>query len=215
MLFLRNRIAANRNLVGDLIGILLVLAVGISGQLLLSDPLRFLFRASELPMLSPEDWPGSQISRELSIIGGRPWSHRRHFVKGIVLIKNEMTMAEAYQGIVWYSDLTQAETDWKRYQGLPTSDFQIIASSTDKSKPESVLFCITPGIQIPHECIYRAYWEHWSTAVSFYGRTDEDLPFSEMQKLMDRTDQLLMSAPDKPCQWLSCIGTAEVGKESR
>jgi hypothetical protein len=212
MLFLRDRIAANRNLVGDLIGILLLLAAGISGQLLLSDPLRFLFRASELPMLSPEDWPSSQISRELSIIGGHPWSHQRKFGQDMVLIKNNMTMEEVDHYIVWYSDLTQAETDWKLYQRLPTSDFQVIVSSTDKNKPESVLFCLTPGIQIPHECYYHAYWEHWFTEVYFYGRTDEDLPFSEMQTLMDRTDQLLMSAPDKPCQWLSCTGTAEVGK---
>ena len=98
----------NRNLVIDLIGVLLALVAGISGQLILSDPLHFLFRTSELPLISPEDLPGSQVSRELEIIGGRPWSNQREFGQSMVLIRNEMMIVETDQYIVWFADPTQA-----------------------------------------------------------------------------------------------------------
>ena len=48
---LRNLVAGKRYGVRDLIGILLALAIGISGQLFLADPLKIL--APSLPMLSP------------------------------------------------------------------------------------------------------------------------------------------------------------------
>jgi len=200
----RNKIVGNRNLVRDLIGILLALAVGVSGQLILADPLKVL--APELPMLSPQDWPGSQFTIELAIVNGRAWQEERSFTQSIVLIKNKTIIAEASQIITWYADLTQAAAAWNQHKGEPYYGFPIVARSTGNDKPVSMLFCGPPVPDTPGECSYRAYWEHWYTQVTFNMGTSDDFTFLEMQKLTDRIDQLLMSAPDKPCQGFFCTG---------
>ena len=200
----RSLTAGNRNLKRDLIGILLAFIAGISGQLFLLNPLRVL--APELPMLSPRDWPGSQYNLELLSTDGRPWSEYRAFQRNIVLIKDGVLVKEAEQTIVWYANLTQAAAAWDQHRREPYHDFPVVDSNTRKKGPESLLFCSPGEPYISPLCSYRAYWKHWYTNVDFYGRTDEDLPLSEVQKLTDRIDQLLMSAPDRPCQWFSCIG---------
>jgi hypothetical protein len=211
MLFFKSRMVGNRNLIRDLIGILLALAVGISGQLILSDPLRVL-APKNLPLLSPQDWPGSQFNLELLIVGGRPWQENRSFMRSIVLIKDNTPIAEATQTIVWYADLTQAAADWNQHKSEPYYDFPIVAKNTDTDKPASLLFCSTPEPGLQGECGYRAYWKHWYTQVTIYGGISKDFPLSEVQKLTDRIDQLLMSAPDKPCDGFFCNG---VGNEGR
>ena len=211
MLFFRSLMVGNRNLVRDLIGIVLALAVGLGGQLLLSDPMRVL--APELPVLSPQDWPGSQFFGPLRIEGGRPWSDQRAFQQSIALIRNEVGVAEATQRISWYADLTQAAAAWDQHKSEPFWDFPIVARNTGNNKPESLLLCSTPEPDISPLCSYRAYWEHWYTEVTFTSRTIDDLPPSEMQKLTNRIDQLLMSAPDKPCQGFFCKDTMEAGNE--
>lgn len=58
--------ANERNLSRDRIGILLLLTIGIAGQLivfLIPDPLDIL--APQIPMLTPRDWQGSYIGTEL------------------------------------------------------------------------------------------------------------------------------------------------------
>ena len=201
----------NRNLVRDLIGILLALAFGISGQLILSEPVKIL--APRLPMLSPQDWPGSELGRALSITGGRPWRENRSFTQSIMLIKNGISIAEATQRIIWHADRMQAAAMWNQYKNEPYYDFIVIASSTNNDKPESVLLCSTPAPDTYRECLYRAYWEHWYTDVTFTLGISDDVPLSEVQKLTDRLDQLLMSAPDTPCQGVFC--TNEMENESQ
>jgi hypothetical protein len=213
MLALRSRILGNKNLVRDLIGMLLALAAGISGQLILSDPLKVL--APELPMLSLQDWPGSQFTVELQIIGGGAWQEERGFLQSIVLMSNKTPVAEATQTMTWYADLTQAGAAWHQHRSEPYYDFPIVATSAGEDKPESLLFCSPPDPDTSRECGYRAHWKHWYTQVTFTSRSIDDLPPSEMQKLTDRIDQLMMSAPDKPCMWIFCAGRGEAGKESR
>lgn len=201
---LRSLVAGKRYGVRDLIGILLALAVGISGQLILSDPLKIL--APEIPLLSLSDWPGSQFTVEPQIIEGLAWQERRSFSQSIVLIKNETPLAEASQTSVWYADLTQAKAAWIQHKREPYHDFPIIARNTEDDKPASLLFCSTPVPDTPGECGYRAYWKHWYTQVTFYRGISKEFPLSEIQKLTDRIDQHLLSAPDKPCQGFFCNG---------
>jgi hypothetical protein len=199
---LRSLVAGKRYRSRDLIGILLALAVGISGQLFLADPLKIL--APSLPVLSPADWQGSQDNREPIILSGSAWNEKRSFQQSIVLIKNQKPVASATQIIVWYADLTQTKAAWNQHKREPYYDFPIIARGTNEDEPASLLFCGPPVSDTPGECAYRAYWGHWYTQVTFYGGNSEDFPLSEMRKLTDRIDQLLMSAPDKPCQGFFC-----------
>lgn len=199
---LRSTIAGKGYSVRDLIGMLLALAVGISGQLFLADPLQVL--APSLPMLSPEDWPGSRFTIERQIMGGRAWREQRSFQQSIVLIKNQKPVASATQIIVWYADLEQAKAAWDQHRKEPYYDYPIIARSTDKDKPASLLFCSPPVPDTPGECGYRAYWKHWYTQVTFYRGISEEFPLPEIQKLTSRIDQHLISAPDKPCQGFFC-----------
>ena len=210
MKFFGIRLAGYGNQAGNLIGILLALAIGVSGQLILSDPVKFL--APELPMLSPQDWPGSQLMRERIILYGRSWRSERSFSQSLGLMRNGIFAAEAAQVITWHADPLQAAAAWRQQQNEPYYDYPTVASSTDKDKPQSLLFCNTPAPDTYRECAYRAYWGHWYTQVNFYLGLSDDFPLSEVQKLTDRVDALLFSAPDKPCAGLFCppIGEADV-----
>jgi hypothetical protein len=63
-----------------------------------------------------------------------------------------------------------------------------------------MLFC--GSINLPEgfrECLYLAHWKHWYTEVNYRSQRAEDLHDLEMQKFVDRVNQLLMSAPAEPC----------------
>lgn len=199
----------NANLVRDVFLNVLILTAGLAGQFILFDPLRVL--APDLPLLSPDDWPGSQLTTPRLIVDGLEWQSQRGFMQAI----DQPPRAGVTQVIVWYADWVQAEEAWELHKNEPYFDLPILASSTDRNQPQSILFCTPPELISPRECSYRAYWGNWYTYLEFYGRTGKDLPLSEIQMLLERVDQLLMSAPNKPCQGFFCMDNRPVEKSGR
>ena len=181
--------------------ILLLLSLGLLGQFILFDPLRIL--APDLPMLSPHDWPGSQLTTPRLIMAGWQWRSQRSFLQSI----DQPPGAGVTQVIAWYADQSQAAAAWEQHKSEPYYDYPILATSTESNRPQSILFCTPVEPMTSRECSYRAYWGNWYTYVDFYARTTEEFPPEEMQILMQRVDQLLMSAPDKPCQGFFCRDT--------
>src|SRR5688572_1380926 len=202
-----NRIISNRSLIKDLAGVLLALTIGIGGQIFISDPLGVLVSASKLPILSPQDWPGSWVTTELWISGTEPWKEKRQFVQ-VLSIENDMhNNSHIDHTIVWYADPSEAAAFWN--QPNPYSDVwqEIAARNPEDGKPASRLLCVrkeTPNS--PQACKYLAYWEHWYTEVDFWSQFDEDLQPLEIQQITTRVDQLLMSAPAEPCKGIFCTG---------
>jgi len=73
-----------------------------------------------------------------------------------------------------------------------------------------MLFCGKGSINLPEgfrECWYLAHSKHWYTEVNYCSQLAEDLHDLEMQKFVDRVNQLLMSAPAEPCYRILCTGT--------
>ena len=203
MLSFRSLMIGNREQVRDLIGILLALVVGLSGLLIVSEPLKIL--APRIPMLSTEDWPGTQVTEDLSILDGWSWWEKREFYQSIVRIKNETPVVEASQRTIWYADPMRPAAEWEAYLGDSYNGRLLVAKSLRKDRPLSLLFC-SDASEYPRECTYVAYWRHWYTEVTIWSKSEEDLPLSRREKLTNRIDQLIMSAPDTPCLWRFCPG---------
>src|SRR5215216_13414 len=158
------------NWLQDGIAILLLLAVGLAGQFILSDPLRIL--APDLPMLSPEDWPGSQLSTPRLIMDGLEWHIQRSFLQGI----DQPPGGGVTQVIAWYADRRRAAATWEQHKNEPYYDYPILAVSTASDRPQSILFCSPAEPLTSRECSYHAYWGNWYTYVDFYARTTEEFP---------------------------------------
>ncbi len=219
--------ADNRNLSRDQMGILLLLTIGITGQLivfLIPDPLDIL--APQIPMLTPRDWQGSYIGTELfftdnwraSYNADTPWSpfvwdEKRGFYQSLYLTGDHF-LSSVDQTIVWYADPSKNANVWKKELDAGTyNSWPILESRLGSDKPASFLACVPdPGpMTSPPQCWYLAYWEHWFTAIFFYRQSNgeiftEDLLMQDIRQLTARVDQLLMSAPDEPCFGFLCTG---------
>jgi hypothetical protein len=209
------RLVANINLSRDQIWILLALVVGIVGQIFVffvPDPLRVL--APQLPMLSPQDWPGSQIGTELFISENWPWQEKRGFRQSLYLSQDSIN-AHIDQQLVWYANPRENADIWNQLDPDTYNGWPILERNMDTDKPASMLACNPDLSSSPPQCWYLAYWEHWFTGVFFWRQFDEDLLIQDIRQLTDRVDQLLMSAPDEPCKGILCTGIHEVGNESR
>ena len=204
----------------DRIGILLALTIGIGGLIfvfLLPDPLLRL--APQIPVLSPQDWPGSYIGTELfltdnwrvSYSSSTPWSpflweKRRGFFQSLYLTGDDVN-AFIDHTVVWYArpdenaDVWKKELDAGTYNGWP-----IVESRLSSDKPAFFLACNPDLASSPPQCWYLASWEHWFTAVLFWRQEDEDLLMQDIHQLTARIDQLLMSAPNEPCYGFLCTG---------
>ena len=204
----------------DRIGILLALTIGIGGLIFvffLPDPLLRL--APQIPVLSPQDWPGSYIGTELfltdnwrvSYSPGTPWSpflweERRGFFQSLYLTVDDVN-AYIDHTVVWYANPGENADVWKKeldagtYNGWP-----IIESRLSSDKPAFFLACNPDLASSPPQCWYLAYREHWFTAVFFWRQADKDLLMQDIHQLTARIDQLLMSAPDEPCYGYLCTG---------
>jgi hypothetical protein len=220
-------LADKRNLSRDQLGILLALVIGIAGQLivfLIPDPLDVI--APQIPMLTPQDWPGSTIGTKMFFtdnwrVGYSPstpwspfvWEERRGFFQSLYLTGDNF-LSSIDQTVVWYADPGENADVWKKevdagtYNGWP-----IVESRLSSDKPASFLACNPDLASSPPQCWYLAYWEHWSTAVFFYRQSNEDSLINEdilMQDIHQRTarvDHLLMSAPDEPCFGFLCTNS--------
>ena len=215
------RLIENRNLSRDQFGILLLFAFGVTGQLivfLIPDPLWFL--APQIPMLTPQDWPGSHINTKLfftdnwrtSASAPRspfPWEEKRGFFQSLYLSQDTL-IAFIEQTIVWYASPGENANVWNQLDPDTYNGWPILERSMDTSKPVSFLACNPDLFRSPPQCWYLVYWEHWFTGVFFWGQSDEDLLMQDIHQLTARVDQLLMSAPDEPCFWFLCTNSNEV-----
>ena len=216
--------AGKRNLSRDQIVTLLALVIGIAGLLivfLIPNPLDIL--APQTPMLTPQDWPGSDIGTEIfftdnwrvSYNSDFPWSplrweERRGFYQSLYLTGDNVNYSiDSFidQTVVWYANPDENAAVWKRefdtgtYNGWP-----FIETHLSSDQPASFLACYPdPSLETsPPQCWYLASWGHWFTAVLFWRQSDEVLLMQNIHQLTDRVDQLLMSAPDEPCYGFLC-----------
>ena len=193
----------------DRIGILLALTIGIGGLIfvfLLPDPLLRL--APQIPVLSPQDWPGSYISIGPFISDpSAPWKEKRRFFMTLGLSSDEHTNAFIDQTVVWCADPAKAAAAWDQLDAKSYNGHPIVARNTDPGKPASMLFCVVKeSPDSPWACTYLAYWGYWFTEVLFWSQFEEDLQLPEMQQIISRVDQRLMSAPEEPCYGWLCTG---------
>ena len=189
---------SNLVLIRDIKWIMLTLAIGISGQLFISNPIRTL--TPKLPMLSHQDWPSSQVASELRISENWQWPEgREYFIRMQITERHRYDRkAEIVQRTTWYADPSQpaiaVADDLKWIRKQPDA---ISPPGTDT--PTSWLYCANfPFETTVWSCTYFAYWGHWYSEVEFWSKGDQYLSLSEMEQFITRVDQLLMSAPDKP-----------------
>jgi hypothetical protein len=200
----------DRKLFREGMAILLALAIGIGGLIFVfSIPDPFVSLAPHIPMLSPEDWPGSDGGRGVAISTGWSWREKREFHTGLVL-STGTSVAEISQMMIWYADPLGAAADWIRLDRSSYKEEPFVESGGGDGRPISMLFCGNRGMSLPEgfrECWYLAYWEHWFIEVNYRSQLAENLHVLEMQRIAARVDQLLMSAPDEPCYGILCMGT--------
>jgi hypothetical protein len=194
--------ANNRNRVIDLIGILLALAIGISGTIFELNPIGT--SAPGVPMLSTQDWPGSLVMTPLRDVSGTDisqWQERRIFNLDLHSGGYSSPGAKIGQQASWFADTQQASVEWKQHdsmQGQTYSADPLRAKvPTGGNLLTANLYCKEPsGIWL--DCVYIAQRGHWFTAVWFESWDDRYLSLAVVQRMTARVDQLLMSAPDRP-----------------
>jgi len=195
---------SNRILVRDLIGLLLVLVIGIGGQIFILNPIGVL--APNIPLLSPQDWTGSRISSGVADSSGshvRQWKLKRIFGIGLQVGQYSAlnTGAEISQAIIWYAESAEAIAAWqKRDTGQPGGFFNtqpVMTTHLQDGMPESILFC-TKYTASGFKCAYFAYSGHWYTNVWFWSGGSTYLSMADVQNITTRINQLLLKAPDKP-----------------
>src|SRR3990172_1744554 len=207
--FLR-RWTDDRNLLRDGSAILLALAIGIGGLMFVfSIPDPFASLAPHVPLLSPDDWLGSNASIDLSISTEWPWREKREIHTDLDLYTAEYG-AGISQIAIWYANPQEAVADWNKLDRISYKEEPFVRSAAGDRLPASMLFCGSGSINLPEgfrECWYLAHWKHWYTEVNYRSQLAEDLHNLEMQKFVDRVNQLLMSAPAEPCYGILCTGT--------
>jgi hypothetical protein len=193
-----NTIASNNNLIKDVIGVILALVLGLGGQIFMLNPINTL--TPKLPMLTQQDWPRSHVDQGLMI--SENWERpvgREFFIRLRITEKDYDRKAEIEQRTTWYANSTDTPVALARELQWGFPHTQLMAeSSLSKNKPQSMLFCrndLSPNML---SCTYLAYYEHWYTEVGFWSKGEEYLSYSEMERIIARVDQLLISAPDKP-----------------
>ena len=162
---------------------------------------------SQVPLLTPRDWPGSRISMKLFVVSvHQPWQVMRQFSQPIY-IENGLENTHIDQLATWYAVPAETLLDWDTPDpNIPIES--LVASSISDGKPVSRLFCsgLVESYQ-PRTCSYDAYWGHWMVQVSFWSQDAEDLPILKIQTITGIVDQHLMNAPDEPCFWILCTGS--------
>lgn len=191
-----------KNRIKDLVGIILAFAVGISGLVISLNPLKIL--APEIPMLSSQDWEGSRTISNLedsSSSNLKLWKEKREFTIRLEVGRYYGTNAEIWQRSVWYAESTEALWAWTNRDSRQMRSFfnEVPINSTPlgNNNPASVLYC-DERRNAGFICGYFAYRGNWYMEVWFWSHGDEYLSYSEMDKIIIRIDQLLMSAPDQP-----------------
>jgi hypothetical protein len=179
-----------------------------------SQPDPFTFLRPQIPMLTPEDWPGSSASLGLGISTAWRWQEKREFHTELSLDAGAYA-AGIGQIAIWYADPFQAAADWKMLDQEFHKEESFVTSTGGDGQPETMLFCGSAGMSLPdgfRECWYLALWKHWYTEVNYRSELADDLHMVEMQKIAARVNQLLVSASDEPCYGVLCTGTKSEAK---
>jgi hypothetical protein len=188
----------------DLFGIILIVVIGIRGQVYVFKPTSALH--SDIPLLSTQDLPGSQLDVRLRV--PREWKPGKHeyFMK-MKIVTNEPYINEVKvmvsQTALWHADSTRSIDEWKSRKRDFGNMKPVTITPLDIDRPESVLYCPS-GIddssknRYEQSCYYLAYWEHWYTEVNIYSRGEEHLSYLEVKKIIDQVEQSLLSAPARP-----------------
>ncbi len=189
-------IISNRNLIYDLVGILVLLALGVGGLIIVSNPIMVLI--PKHPMISAEDWTGSRATQGVEIIEARHWEENRELLIRLESRDDaEGQDAEIVQRSTWYADTTEAEAMWNH--SYLSRDWQLISENyISRDNPASRLFCrydLYPPIRTA--CYFYAYRGHWYTEINLSSWSNEYLSSSEIQQITNRANQLLMSASDE------------------
>ncbi len=194
----------NRTKLVDFFGIILIVLIGIGGQVYVFNPASAL--RPDIPLLSTQDLPGSQLEVRLRV--PREWKPGKHeyFMK-MKIITNEPYINETKvmvsQSAIWYADPDKTIDEWNNRKRDFGNMKTVTMTSLAIDRPESVLYCpygIDESSKNYYEqsCDYRAYWGHWYTEVELYSRGEQHLSYLEVKKIIDRVNQLLLSAPDRP-----------------
>lgn len=191
-----NPMIINRNMFKDMIGILLILAIGIGGLIAVSDPIRMLI--PKHPMLSSEDLQGSWATQEVEIIEARHWEENREL---IIRLRSkddaEGNNAEIVQRAGWYADTAEAAAMWN-HPPLVGNGWQLLNEDyISREQPASRLYCRYDLHIFTTACGFFAYRGHWYTQISFSSDSTEYLSLSEIRQITNRVNQLLMSLSDE------------------
>jgi hypothetical protein len=191
----------NRSKLVDLIGIGLLFMVGLRGLIFVFYPISALH--PKLPLLSTQHLPGSQLVARLQMPRERQQDSREYFLRmKIDKSKDYIKDVTVWQYTTWYADPTKAADEWNKRKRESNSE-PIALNSFVMEKPESVFYCpsqrSSPDINFyVRICSYLAFQGHWFTEVVLYSRGEEYLSYSDIQKIVDHVDQLLIAAPYKP-----------------
>jgi hypothetical protein len=190
----------------DWLGMSLLLLLGISGMLsvsLLRDPL--IRMSPMLPMLSPQDWPGSEVTQPVFIGDiSAPWEEQRTFQMTLSVVGEPSTIASIDQRVIWYADRSRATAAWEELDTGTYNGWDFKERQTEGDQPQSFLACNPDLVTSPPQCWYLAYWKHWRAETFFWRQSDENFLLRDIEQLTDRVDQLLMSAPEEPCYGRLC-----------
>ncbi len=184
----RNSNSHNINLVKDLLGVLLALVIGIGGLIIVTDPIKTLF--PKHPMISSQDWSGSHVTGRTEIRTNN-WEEYR-ILSIILRSENDASGhdAQIHQEARWYADMADAADFWNHSSPYPKS--QLISENfISVDKPASRLYCDGTS------CDFEAYRGHWYTQIFFWSESDELLSLSDIQQIVTRANQLLMSVSDE------------------
>ena len=172
------RVTGDRNLSRDQTPILLALIIGVTGLFtvfLIPDPLRIL--APQIPMLAPQDWPGSYVGTEMFFTdnwrtspsapyGPFSWEEKRGFYQSLYLSQGTANVF-IDQTVVWYADPDENAGEWNQLDPDTYNGWPIIERSIDMDQPVFFLACHPDLSASPPQCWYVAYWDHWVTGVFF------------------------------------------------
>jgi hypothetical protein len=180
----------------DILGLLLALAVGIGGQLFLSYPVEVLI--PKHPMISSRDWADSHVERELKISykNSQNWEEKRELFTRLTSETDVYgNKAEITQNAIWYADTAKTTAEWNQPHNL-NAEWQLISENpVGPDRPASRLFCHYPPVGGAN-CFFFAYSGHWYTRIYFSNWSNERLSSSEIQHIIARVSQLLISMPD-------------------
>ncbi len=177
----------------DIFGVFFFIIFGIGGFIIILNPIQGLL--PHTPLLSPEDWAGSVSYRgvqEENTYSRKPVEQRQFEIR----MRSVSKGAGITQEVIWYPDVIYAAEAF----GKNREPFEMELVKTTQAQegvPASELYC-GKYKEIGFACGYFAYHGNWYTQIRFESLSNQWLSFSDVESLIGRVNELLMSAPPKP-----------------